>query len=324
MTKTREEIVQEMFGVDYALLNEEQQEEFWDKLSDIEKYDLNQQWLLENENPEHDYLVCWEPGRFGDDDVVTNYETLYDVDLAWWEFQKQARWESIEESKQWMQNPNSHTTAENVSESINSFNAEYDNGYSMYLTGDWYRLIENGKMLYSQFISLKWYLFHEVESLFDDMEDESIPYEFADDDVLSSLNKPNDGEGSQYNANGREKELFQFKQKIFEYQRHRIFDRIDFILEKNSEKLSGKTFRTDRSYDRDDKNEFDPFTDFIFFDETALKNVKTKQFLKTFTENQIDFSECLLILNELKEICKYDYLEIYNENRLVFIDQTSK
>lgn len=315
MTKTREEIVQEMFGVDYASLTEEQQEEFWDKLSDIEKYDLNQQWLLENENPEYDYLVCWEPGRFGDDDVVTNYETLYDVDLAWWEFQKQARWESIEESKQWMQNPNSHTTAENVAESINSFNKEYDKGYSIYLTGDWYRLIENDKMLYSQFIAAEWYLYHEIESMIDDLQEELIPYEFKkDDDFLSNLGN---GNGSQYNAYGREKELVSYNNLINAYQRNKLFERIKEVMPRYSDKFTGKTFRTDRDYDKAEKT-FDPFTDFIFFDEQSLKNVETKQFLKTFTEHQLDFSELLVMLNELKEICKSDFYEIYNANHAEF------
>lgn len=321
MKKTTNDILIDKFGVTYESLSDDEKDDFWSELPDIEKYELNQQYLLENENPEYDYLVCWEPGRFGDDEVVTDFETMYEVDYQWWEFQKQARWESIEEMRNYMEHGNPLYDAQQIADSINSHNEEYDKGYSIYLTGDWYRLIENGRMLYSQFIAAEWYLYHELETLLDDLQEEHIPYTFVDDAInFMSSNRHNYQEGDQYNAGGREKELVGYNSKIRKYQSGVMVDKIKDALKKHADKFTGKTFRTDRNYDKGLET-FDPFTDFIFYDEQSLKNVKTKKFLKTFTEHQVDFSEFLNILNDLKKIVSEDFKEIYEANKLEYQKQ---
>jgi hypothetical protein len=136
------------------------------------------------------------------------------------------------------------------------------------------------------------------------------------------MNNLNTNDGSQYNAGGREKELVGYHSKIRKYQNDAVFDRIRDILTENADRFSGKVFRVDRDYDKPEKNA-DPFTDFIFFDEQSLKNVQPKKFLKTFAENQVDFSEFKKILDDLKEVVYYDFRDIYNTNHTNYSSDNS-
>jgi len=309
-----ETLLAEEFPDFASITDEEAKDDYWRDLSDQDKYRINEKYLRQIGNPEYDYLVCWEPGRFDNDEQVTDYPTMYEVDYSWWEFQKKARWESIEDMKEWMEKNPVQTTPERVAESINSFNSEYKDGYSIYLSGDWYRLIENNVFIYSQFISAKWYLFYQMEEYLDTLQEQHLPYKFKnDDDFLATLNERDPRKI--YEAGGRELELDSYQDKIRNYQNNHLLNHIDFIIRKYSRVFSGKTFRVDRGYDPDD---FDPFTDFIFFDEVSLSNVETKRFLKTFAENQIDFIEFQKMIDELKDLVLCDFERIYNSNRLKF------
>lgn len=295
--------------------DEDTKDDFWRDLSEKEKYDINETYLKQIGNPEYDYIVCWEPGRLDNDVEITDYDTFYDADYEWWEFQKKSRWESIEDMKEWMEKKPSETTPERVAQSINSFNDAYKDGYSIYLSGDWYRLIENDVFIYSQMISAKWYLFYEAEKFLDDLQEQNIPYSFKDnDDFLNTINERDPRKV--YNANGRELELDSYQAKIREYQNSELLSHIDFIIRKYKIVFSGKTFRVDRGYEPGEN--FDPFTDFIFFDEQSLKNVIPKKFLTTFGENQLSFVEFEKMITELKDIVKQDFERIYNGNKARF------
>ena len=301
---------------DIAADDDDAKDDFWRALPDREKYDVNSKYLKQVGNPEYDYLVCWEPGRLDNDVEVTDYETFYEVDYDWWEFQKKSSWESIEDMKVWMEKNPAQTTPERVAQSINSFNYAYGDGYSIYLSGDWYRLIENDVFIYSQMISAKWYLFYEAEKYLDDLQEENIPYSFKydDDDLLNTLNERDPRKI--YNANGRELELDSYRNKIREYQSNVLLSHIDSIIRKYKRVFSGKTFRVDKGYEPGEN--FDPFTDFIYFDEESLRNVRPKKFLKDFAANQIAFVEFEKMIDELKDIVKQDFEKIYNANKVRF------
>lgn len=291
-------------------------DDFWDDLSEKEKYDVNAAYLRVLGKPEYDYLVCWEPGRFDNDDDAINYTSFYDIDVKWWEFQKQAMWDSIEDSKKWMEQGSKTHTAERVAQSINRFHEDYAE-YKMYMTGDWFRLIENDVFLYSQMIGAKWYIFYKMETLLDDLQEENIPYSFREgDDLLASINEPDPEK--RYDAGGREKELESYHTKIRKYTSEELLPKIDKILEKYNRVLSGKTFRVDRGYEAEN---FDPFTDFIFFDEQSLKNVNPQKFLNTFKNNQVDIFELDRIISELQDDVAKDFERIYNENRSRYIQR---
>lgn len=317
MRKEIEDLLVELYPSfkDIAADDDDAKDDFWRELPDREKYDVNSKYLKQIGNPEYDYLVCWEPGRLDNDVEVTDYETFYEVDYDWWEFQKKSRWESIEDMQEWMEKNPAQTTPERVAQSINSFNDAYSDGYSIYLSGDWYRLIENDVFIYSQMISAKWYLFYEAEKYLDDLQEENIPYSFKDDDdFLNTLNERDPRKI--YNANGRELELDSYQNKIREYQNNALLSHIDSIIRKYKRVFSGKTFRVDKGYEPGEN--FDPFTDFIYFDEESLRNVRPKKFLKDFGANQIAFVEFEKMIDELKDIVKQDFEKIYNANKVRF------
>ena len=177
-------------------------DDFWDDLSNQEKYNVNSLYLKMIGDPKHDYIMCWEPGRFDENEAVTDYTDFYDVDYKWWEFQKNANWSNIEDQKKMMLSGSKTYTPEKVAESINSFNDEYSE-YKISMTGDWYRLIERDTFIYAEMISLKWYLFYKAEFFLDSLQDEHIPYELKDADFETLLNTRDPEE--KYNAAGREK-----------------------------------------------------------------------------------------------------------------------
>lgn len=312
MNNEIDKILSEMFSEYDVHASEEVKEDFWNDLSDIQKYSVNDKHLRVTAKPEYDYLTCWEPGRFDDDEYVTDYDTMYDVDYNWWKFQMEAEWEHINDNKKYIRNGDDVYSPEKIAESINKFNERYEK-YSIYLNGDWYRLIENDVFIYSQFISAKWYLYYKAEEFLDELSDKKIPHTYKDDDILSILDETNPEK--KYNANGREYELEEFKNKIFAYQRNNLLPLVELIVKKYSSNFSGNTFRYDRGYD---KNDFDPFSDFIFFDEQSLKNVSPKQFLKTFKNNQLSSNELDDIIDELQGILLKDFNKIYKVNKSLF------
>jgi hypothetical protein len=321
MKKSVDIIIAEMFDNYDINADDDAKDDFWHELTDEEQYMVNSRVQLENGNPKYDYLSCSEPGRFDNNEVVTDYETLYEVDYKWWEFQKKCRWDGIEEMKGHMNaNDTEYYSPQKVSEVINAFNDDYDGGYTIYLTGDWYRLIENGKLLYSQFISARWYLYYELENLLDTLGDENIPYSYKDsDDKLMFINEPD--AAKKYDAQGREYELESFNCEIMKYQHDEMIDKIDVVVDKYKCKFSGKVFRTQR--DETIVNDCDDFVDFIFYDEQSLKNVSPKNFLKTFKQNQEEFSEFALLFSELVKIVTDDFYRIYDANKLKYSDTIS-
>ncbi len=303
-----DQILQKKYPDYSELVTDDEKDDFWDNLDNKETYQINKEYLMLIANPSYDYLMCWEPGRFDNNELATDYDDFYTIDYAWWEFQKRASWNSIEEYKKWMEQGSKTWTPEVVAKSINDFHERYKN-YSIYMTGDWYRLIDNDTFLYAQLISLNWFIYYKLEIYLDDLEDSHIPYTFKNDDLTNLFNEK-DPEKI-YDAKGREKELESFKDKMRKYQINELSSIIDSTLSKFTDTLTGKTFRIDTGYDADN---FDPFTDFIFFDIQSLKNVSPKEFLKTFKEHQVDASIIEKIIDELKLVIFNDFKRIYNDN----------
>lgn len=310
-------IIGELHPEYLKIVDDEAKEDFWSDLSEKEKYEVNKEYLLRTENPEYDYLVCWEPGRMNDEESLFDYPTFYEFDVRWWEFQRDAMWESIEDQKKWMEQGSDHWTPERVAQSINYHNEEYKE-YKMYCTGDWFRLMEGGTFIYCQMISAKWYIFYEIETLLDDALDTNIPWKFKgdSDNWINAINA--DTPEETYEAGGREKELETMKKLIREYTNKNLLDKIEMVVRNSG--LSGKTFRVDRGYG-DDGEQFDPFTDFIFVDEQSLKNVRTTHFLEDFKAHQVDISELHQAIETLKDEVQNDFDRMYNENKSRYIQK---
>lgn len=315
MNKEIEIIIAEKFPEYDMSADEETKDDFWHDLPDKDKYDINAIHLKRTANPKFNYLLCWEPGRLDENELVTDYDTFYDVDYKWWEFQKDARKESLEDFKRSVEKHPEWATVEKLQKYIDDYNDEYENGYKMYMTGDWYRLIdEHGVFLYSQFISAKWFLFYEAESILDALEEKEIPYNFRDGDLMEAFESKDPK--MIFDANGREKELDSLKDMLRDYTVD-IIKYIDFLVAKYSRVFSGCVFRRDVGYEPGDS--FDPFTDFIFFDELSLKKVSTKNFINSFNDLKVDYKEFQIMIEEMKQTIESDFKRIYNENRSRYI-----
>ena len=62
---------------EYKDMLEDERDDFWDDLDDKEKYNINKEYLKLIANPNYDYLMCWEPGRFDTDEQATDYDNFY-------------------------------------------------------------------------------------------------------------------------------------------------------------------------------------------------------------------------------------------------------
>lgn len=295
---------------------ENPRDDFFDDLSEKERYDINAEALKKIGKTEYNYLECWEPGRLDTDETIFDFETLYEFDYKWWEFQKNAEYGSIEELKQYMVKGSNTWTPEKIADSMNRFEEKYKNGYSIYMSGDWFRLFDdNDIFLYSQFISLEWYLYYELESFVDNLRESALPYELNDKEFdFQTLLNENDPE-KKYKANGREQELDSLQDLIRDYEVNKLSKKIKQTI-KNHPDIAGKAFRVDIGYD---EKKFDPFTHFIFVDESTLKAIRTKHFLDDFNKLKEDEKVLENILSELKESVKNDFEEFYETNRKRYI-----
>lgn len=301
--------------VDDINADENPRDDFWSDLSEKESYDINAEFLRQTGDPKYDYLTCWEPGRIDDEnETLFDFPTFYEFDLAWWKFQKEAQYESVEDCKKWMEQGSDHWTPERVAKAINDLEERYENGYEIYCSGDWFRLIENDIFIYGQVVSAKWYLYFHLEGFIGDLQDSLIPYSLNEKDhdfqTLLNLDDPEE----KYCAEGREIELNTLQDAVRKYEGEPLLEAIGMVMGKYNH--SGGTFRYDRKYTQDD---FDPFTDYIFWDEQSLKNVRTTHFVEDFKDNLKDASIIDKMIVEIEDIVREDFMEIYNANRSRYI-----
>ena len=325
MNDTIEKILEEKYP-EYKLLpivndinaDENPREDFWNNLSTIETYDINAQYLKVIGNAKYDYLMCWEPGRLDDEnESIFDYPSLYEFDYKWWEFQKEAEYKNLEDLKDWMEKGSEYWTPERVAESINRVEERYADGYSIYCSGDWFRMIENDTFLYSQIISAKWFIYYELEQYIDNLQEKLLPYSLNEDDYDFETLLNEDDPTKRYKANGRELELESLKKLIGKYLNTSLLPLIEkFMKTKN---FNGFGFRFDRGYDRSDPKNFDPFTDFIFWDEDSLKSVRLTNFLEDFSKIRQDDALLLEFIESIKKQVKKDFMDIYNDNASRFL-----
>lgn len=300
---------------EYAKLSDDDKYDFWHDLSDKDKYLINYDYIIANGNPDYNYLMCNEPGRLDKLETLFDYPSMYEFDKSWWEFQRDSIWEEIEKQKKEMEKGSKFHTPLKVSKSINNFNEQYKE-YSIYCSGDWFRMIDNDVLLYSQVISVKWFIFYEIELYLDELQEATIPYKMNDDlEFMTLLNESNPS--IKYKANGREYEVDELNSLMTKYLNNDVLEIIESKIKESS--LHGVTFRCDRGYDNDSEAEFDPFTDFIFLDEESLRSVRLTHFLSDFKSIQKPFEILTELVESVKSIVTTDFERIYEENRTKFL-----
>lgn len=324
-TDIYDQVVRELYpdkAAEYAD-DAEKFDEWIDDLDEYSRYKINETVLLRYALPETDYIYCTEPGRTDSDDPkeLFKFETMYDFDLDWWKFQKKAELDSIEDSKKYIGKSNI-CTPESIAESLNRFHERYAE-YSPRMYGDWFRIMENGHMLYSAMMCLNSFLRDEMERFIDDLQENNIPYTWNESKhslaALLNMNDPKE----KYSAGGREVELNELLKELSRYSSDHLDNRIDDYLK--TQDINGKLYRYDRGYigiensrsteGWENEEKFDPFTYFIFTDIGSLKSVRLAHFLEDFNKGENPYSEVSLMVADLKKIIESDFMQIYEKNR---------
>ncbi len=171
--------------------------------------------------------------------------------------------------------------------------------------------------MYAQIISAQWYIYYELESVISDLQNEHLPYSLNEKDMefIELLNE-SDPE-KKYLAGGREKELDSLQDLIRKYEGQPLLDLISKYMK--TVNYSGGTFRFDRGYKETPTEKFDPFTDYIFWDEQSLKNVRTTHFLEDFKKVQLTGPKLNDLICGMKVEVEKDFMEFYNENKSRYI-----
>ena len=268
-------------------------DEFWDDLTEKEKYNINAEVLKTTGPKDNDYLVCFEIGRLEDAQTIQDFDTLYDFDKSWWEYQHSfltEEYEKIEEGER----------KDRLKKRIDD-----DSDYKIYCSGDWIRLFENDTFIYGQLISVKWFIFYELESYLSKLQEDFLPYSFKDDlKNIETIEKTMNEKDpiKRYDAQGREQELESLLTLIREFENNEMILMIDEELS-NNPSYSGKVFREHRGYT--DTN-FDPFTSYIFWDEESLQTVRTTNFVEDFSSIEEPYEIIKNIIDNLMgEVEKY-------------------
>jgi len=229
------------------MLNEEQKEELWGLLSDYERYRIQ----LKNQ----------KKIGFGKDKFTLN-EYAY----------KQIPLKKYKNLKQW--------DKENYTYAIKHGQTHLDKKYKLYLFNDWWRLIENKKLIYGDIYSLHGYIFDRVSEKLNKFEDGLYPHSFKFNFIKNNDKRNTSTLKTKINAYGKEKELKEFQKFKMIFEIEILQPRIKKYILKN---CPNQTYRIVHK-----KETFDNYHMFLFSDNKALKNCKFETFLDDFNRLKRD------------------------------------
>ncbi len=309
-----DKILEKKFS-NYKNISEDEKYDFWINLPKKTQYEINSEELKLIGKKEYDYINCIEQGRLYKYESLFDYPTLYEFDKSWWEFQKQTQKENIQKDIKLMQDKSDIKTLEKITEIQNKYEINYSE-YKINMRGVLFRIIENNKLLYSEFISIYSYIYYKIEDEIHTEIKQKIPYTYKCDEnnLETSFNKKNPFD-IYYNAQGRELELDSLNDKIEAYKNFKLEKIIEKYVSKYIKVFSGKTFRIDTGYEKDN---FNPFTSFIFFDEKSLKKIRIKHFLQDFKKCQLEYNKLENIIEDIYFKIKQDFEIIYEKNHNKF------
>lgn len=264
---------------EYKNMDDEARCDFWENLSEHEKYVINQITTIANGYGKFSLFVN-EASR--SQCGVSKYSNLLDWDIDCWNLQR--KWRLDDEH-------DPHDIGE----------YSFDKG----MKGEWIRFIEDSRLVYGTFYSLASYLWWKMEDLVYDIGNEIIPhtYEWNLDPTEGPKNK------SEYrevhivlNANGKEKE-YEVLQKLT-YSFIAEDEGIGNKLISNMIKRFKGTFRVNFF-----ENPNDPYSDLIVCDQETLRKIRPENFLSDFTRFQNELSLLDDLVKDFTEKVSSEFLE---------------
>lgn len=268
----------------YANMSEDEQDDFWDELSESEKYEINQKTTEANGFGQN-CLYCNEIGRGN----FKEFSNLLEWDIADWNVQR-----DLCLKDQYM---------------------SFDRGEYNFDTGmfdEWIRLIENSKLVYGSLRTLYAHLWWIMEDIVFDVENEIVPHDIEWHPTPKVVHE--DGEQCLcneitlvVNAYGREDEY----EKISSLRNKYIENngRGSELVKQSAQGFTG-TFRVDNF-----ENPTDPYSIFIVCDRETLGKIKPESFLNDFHSNATSAPVLNELTEKFKKIIENDFREYINSNK---------
>jgi len=146
---------------------------FLEMLNEDELYNFNYEKLLAFGNADFDYILCTEIGRVEDENEIFCYKNIYEYDYAWWNYQRSFAFKDLEKISKYEFGVDIDMIEKDVQKQLQFIKRDYFEEFDIYLTGDWFRLIKDKKLIYFNLLSLKWHIFYHLENYIDELYEES-------------------------------------------------------------------------------------------------------------------------------------------------------
>jgi len=242
---------------------------FLEMLNTKELSEFNHKKLLLEGNPDKDYIQCTELGRLECDNDIFKYDSLYEFDYDWWNYQREYTFKDLLDKSKYTIGADIDNIEEETHKVIMHIERDFKNKYDIYLTGDWFRIIKDNKFYYANILSVKWFLFYQIEHYIEELYENNNDIKYYTDISNQAL------------------------------------EIIETVISKNYSLLDGTIFILDEKakHENDENN-----IDFIFFNSKSTKKVSFNSFLKDIDNNTTDYNVLENILdivkNEIKIIFK--------------------
>lgn len=259
------EIVGEL-NPDFKNMDEAERLEYYNSLTDRQRYEININ-TLNRIGKGKNKILCYEPDRMDSNEKLLDYESVLQFDIEGRELHKDHQIKHIDQ----------HSTSDEVAAEEKLVLEEMFRLTQLDLPGEWFRFIENDKLVYSEIQSLRAYLRDTIDDTLEDLIAEylsiDLPSDMDENDTIS-MSLPNVSGTKVHDS---------VRAKVAEYE----FNVLPGVLSKilDGKDLFNTGFRLDDFEDPDE-----PFSLFIFCEEKAASSVKFGSFVEDFSIIQKDRS----------------------------------
>ena len=286
-TQRREQLIIERYPRYKKIRDEEKKNEFEDKhLTEKDVYEINQQ-------------LCTEFG-FGKDSIKIN-ELCCEKDLS--KFNNVLEWTIHNHEEQIRLQAEDGITLEPFEFHRRAYG------------GDWFRFIENKKMVYGSLYNLFWYVYYRAVDDIHEYLHEKISYNIKWKKTPHDLDengKPITFEielKTVTKQKGMEDVVDEINYRIMWLENESLFFE---ILNKCKSLESFTGYRINYNNESGISREYDPSSDFIFCSADAARSVSFTNFLDDFKKIQKDSGELMKIIDEAKDYVKTEFEKVYN------------
>ncbi|PCJ17333.1 MAG: hypothetical protein COB02_13995 [Candidatus Cloacimonadota bacterium] len=251
------EIIEEL-NPSFKTLDEAERLEYYNSLTDKQRYKINIT-TLKRIGKGQNKILCYEPDRMDSNQKLLEYKNILEFDQEGRELHKQHQLKYIK----------THPISEEISNEERLVLEKSFKSVQLDLPGEWFRFIENDKLVYSEIQSLRAYLRDTIDDTLEDLIAEylsiDLPENMDDNDTIS-ISLPNVS-----SSNIQES----VRAEVAQYELNELPTVVNQLLDGKC--LFNKGFRLDDFEDLDE-----PFSLFIFCELNSAKSVTFENFVEDF------------------------------------------